>query len=119
MQQLEGGGPRLSAPAAPRSWDGRVVAFERRLSTPACGETNPPKAAQGYNGELAKVVAKDRGRLAYVVRKEGGTLSGSTTSPSSAKARQNAFIDYVLEPAVAARSSPASATPRPTGTCSR
>jgi spermidine/putrescine-binding protein len=62
--------------------------------------------AQGYNGEFAKVVAKDRGRLAYVVPKEGGTLWIDNLA-IPAKARHldaaYAFLDYVLEPAVAAK----------------
>jgi spermidine/putrescine-binding protein len=62
--------------------------------------------AQGYNGELAKVVAKDPGRLAYAVPKEGGTLWIDNLA-IPAKARHldaaYAFIDYVLEPAVAAK----------------
>ncbi|HEY8021966.1 MAG TPA: spermidine/putrescine ABC transporter substrate-binding protein [Thermoanaerobaculia bacterium] len=62
--------------------------------------------AQGYNGELAKVVAKDRGRLAYVVPKEGGTLWIDNLA-IPAKGRHldaaYAFLDYVLEPAVAAK----------------
>jgi len=62
--------------------------------------------AQGYDGELAKVVAKDRGRLAYVVPREGGTLwIDNLAIPKNARhlAAAHAFIDYVLEPQVAAR----------------
>jgi spermidine/putrescine-binding protein len=62
--------------------------------------------AEGYNGELAKVVAKDRGRLAYTVPKEGGTLwIDNLAIPRNARHLDAAyaFLDYLLEPAVAAR----------------
>jgi spermidine/putrescine-binding protein len=62
--------------------------------------------AEGYNGELAKVVAKDRGRLAYVVPKEGGTLwIDNLAIPKNARHLDTAyaFLDYLLEPKVAAR----------------
>jgi spermidine/putrescine-binding protein len=62
--------------------------------------------AQGWNGELAKVVAQDPRRFAYVVPKEGGTLwIDSLAVPSTARHvdAAYAFLDYLLEPAVAAR----------------
>ncbi len=62
--------------------------------------------AQGYNGEIAKVVARDPRRFAYVVPKEGATLAiDSLAIPGGARhpGAAYAFLDYVLEPAVAAR----------------
>ncbi|HVT15054.1 MAG TPA: spermidine/putrescine ABC transporter substrate-binding protein [Thermoanaerobaculia bacterium] len=62
--------------------------------------------AQGYNGELAKVATRDPARLAYVVPKEGSTLwIDNLVIPRSARHRDAAyaFLDYLLEPAVAAR----------------
>ncbi len=62
--------------------------------------------AQGWNGELAKVVAQDPRRFAYVVPKEGGTLwIDSLAMPSAARHPDAAydFLAYLLEPAVAAR----------------
>lgn len=62
--------------------------------------------AQGYNGELAKVVAGAPERFAYVVPKEGGTLwidslAIPKDAPHPAEAHQ--LISYLLEPQVAAR----------------
>ncbi len=62
--------------------------------------------AQGYNGELAKVVAASHGRLAYVVPREGGTLwIDNLAIPARARHLDAAyaFLDYVLQPAVAAK----------------
>ena len=62
--------------------------------------------AQGWNGELAEVVAASQGRLAYVVPREGGTLwIDSLAIPASAQNVEEAheFIRFVLEPEVAAR----------------
>jgi len=62
--------------------------------------------AQGWNGELAKVVAQDPRRFAYVVPKEGGTLwIDSLAIPSTARHLDAAyaFLAYLLEPPVAAR----------------
>jgi len=62
--------------------------------------------AQGYNGELARVVARDPARFAYVVPKEGATLwIDSLAVPRTTRhlAAAYAFLDYVLDPEVAAR----------------
>jgi spermidine/putrescine-binding protein len=62
--------------------------------------------AQGWSGELAKVVAQDPRRFAYVVPKEGSTLwIDSLAIPSTARHLDAAygFLAYLLEPAVAAR----------------
>jgi len=61
--------------------------------------------AQGYNGELAKVVAKDPIHLAYVVPKEGGTLwIDNLAVPKSTRHLNEAYalLDYLMEPDVAA-----------------
>lgn len=62
--------------------------------------------AQGFNGEMAEVVANAPDRLAYVIPKEGGTLwVDNATIPKGARNLDAAyaFLDYVLEPEVAAR----------------
>lgn len=62
--------------------------------------------SQGWNGELAEVVANSSGRLAYVVPKEGGTLwIDNLAIPKAARNVDSAyaFLDYVMEPAVAAK----------------
>ncbi|HKH43249.1 MAG TPA: spermidine/putrescine ABC transporter substrate-binding protein [Thermoanaerobaculia bacterium] len=62
--------------------------------------------AQGWNGELAEAVAASNGKLAYVVPKEGGTLwIDSLAVPATAKNVDSAyaFLQYVLEPEIAAR----------------
>lgn len=62
--------------------------------------------AHGYSGELAKVVAGDPQRFAYVVPKEGGTLwIDSLAIPKDAPhpAEAHELISYLLEPEVAAR----------------
>jgi spermidine/putrescine-binding protein len=61
--------------------------------------------AQGWNGEIAAVVAKEPGRLAYVVPKEGGTLwIDNLAIPRDARNVDAAyeFFNYVLKPEVAA-----------------
>jgi spermidine/putrescine transport system permease protein len=61
--------------------------------------------AQGYSGELARVVADAPQRFAYVVPKEGATLwIDNLAIPATARHRQAAyaFINYLLDPAVAA-----------------
>ncbi|MDP9122491.1 MAG: spermidine/putrescine ABC transporter substrate-binding protein, partial [Acidobacteriota bacterium] len=62
--------------------------------------------AQGYNGELAKVVALAPRRLAYVVPKEGGTLWIDNLALAKSSRHTDAayaFLDYLLLPEVAAR----------------
>jgi spermidine/putrescine-binding protein len=62
--------------------------------------------AQGFNGEMAEVVANAPDRLAYVIPKEGGTLwIDNVTFPKGARNLDAAyaFLDYVLEPEVAAK----------------
>lgn len=62
--------------------------------------------AQGWNGEMAAVVANAPERLAYVVPKEGGTLwIDNLAIPKGARNLDAAyaFLDYVLEPEVAAK----------------
>ena len=62
--------------------------------------------AQGYNGEIAEVVANAPDRLAYVVPKEGGTLwIDNLAIPKGARNLDAAyaFLDYLLEPATAAK----------------
>jgi spermidine/putrescine-binding protein len=62
--------------------------------------------AQGYNGELARVVAKDPARFAYVVPKEGATLwIDSLAVPKTTRhlAAAYTFLDFILDPGVAAR----------------
>ncbi len=61
--------------------------------------------AQGWNGEIAAVVAREPGRLAYMVPKEGGTLwIDNLAIPKGARDLDAAyaFLNYVLEPDVAA-----------------
>ena len=61
--------------------------------------------AQGWNGEIAAVIAKASERLAYVVPKEGGTLwIDNLAIPKTAKNLDSAyaFLDYTLKPDVAA-----------------
>lgn len=62
--------------------------------------------AQGWNGEMAEVVANAPDRLAYVIPKEGGTLwIDNAAIPKGARNvdAAYAFLDYVLEPEVAAK----------------
>jgi spermidine/putrescine-binding protein len=62
--------------------------------------------AQGWNGELAEAVRGVGDRLAYVVPKEGGTLwIDNLAIPKGARNVDSAyaFLDYVMEPEVAAR----------------
>ncbi len=62
--------------------------------------------AQGWNGEIAEVVAHAPDRLAYAVPKEGGTLwIDSLAIPKGARNLDSAyaFLDYAMEPEVAAR----------------
>lgn len=62
--------------------------------------------AQGFNGEMAEVVAASQGRLAYVIPKEGGTLwIDSLAIPAKAQNLDAAheLIQFMLEPEIAAR----------------
>lgn len=62
--------------------------------------------AQGFNGEMAEVVANAPDRLAYGIPKEGGTLwIDNAALPKGARNLDAAyaFLDYVLEPEVAAK----------------
>ena len=62
--------------------------------------------AHGYNGQIAKVVAENPGRLAYVVPKEGATIwVDSVCIPARARHTDAiyAFLDYVMDPRVNAR----------------
>ena len=62
--------------------------------------------AQGYNGQIAKLVAEDPDKFAYVVPKEGATvwidnvaIPAKAQNPDAA----HAFINYLLEPEIGAR----------------
>lgn len=60
--------------------------------------------AQGWSGQFARAIGEDR-RLAYVIPKEGGSLFlDSLTIPASAPHAElaHAFIDFTLEPEIAA-----------------
>jgi spermidine/putrescine-binding protein len=62
--------------------------------------------SHGYNGQLAKLVAKDPVRFAYVLPKEGATIwMDSVCLPARARNVESiyAFLDYILEPEVNAR----------------
>jgi spermidine/putrescine-binding protein len=62
--------------------------------------------AHGYNGQIAKLVARDPARFAYVLPKEGATIwMDSVCLPRGARNVESiyAFLDYILEPEVNAR----------------
>lgn len=62
--------------------------------------------SHGWNGELAEVVARDPKRFAYVVPKEGSTLwidSAAIPAKAGHVAEAYEFLDFVLEPGIAAR----------------
>jgi spermidine/putrescine transport system substrate-binding protein len=62
--------------------------------------------AHGYNGQIAKVVAREPTRFAYVLPKEGATIwMDSVCLPARARNVESiyAFLDYILEPEVNAR----------------
>ncbi len=62
--------------------------------------------AHGYNGQLAKLVAKDPGKFGYVLPREGATIwMDSVCIPARARNVDSiyAFLDYILEPEVNAR----------------
>jgi spermidine/putrescine-binding protein len=110
--ELDGRSLNERDPAALRRAAARLQAQKRLVRTYnssdfanllAAGDVD---LAQGWNGELAKVVAQDPQRFAYVVPKEGGTLwIDSLAIPSTARNLDSAyaFLDYVLQPEVAAR----------------
>jgi spermidine/putrescine-binding protein len=69
----------------------------------ASGDVN---YAHGYNGQIAKLVARQPARFAYVLPKEGATLwMDSVCIPARARNLDSiyAFLDYILEPEVNAR----------------
>ena len=62
--------------------------------------------AHGYNGQLAKLVAKDPRRFGFVLPKEGATIwMDSVCIPARARNIESiyAFLDYILEPEVDAK----------------
>ena len=62
--------------------------------------------AHGYNGQLAKLAAREPSRFAYVLPKEGATMwMDSVCIPARARNLDAiyAFLDYILEPEVNAR----------------
>ncbi len=62
--------------------------------------------AHGYNGQLAKLAAREPARFAYVLPKEGATMwMDSVCIPARARNLDAiyAFLDYILEPEVNAR----------------
>jgi spermidine/putrescine-binding protein len=62
--------------------------------------------AHGYNGQLAKLVARSPGEFAYVLPREGGTIwMDNLCIPAGAHNIDSiyAFLDYILEPEVNAR----------------
>jgi spermidine/putrescine-binding protein len=62
--------------------------------------------AHGYNGQLAKLVARRPGQFAYVLPREGGTIwMDNVCIPAGARNIESvyAFLDYILEPEVNAR----------------
>jgi spermidine/putrescine-binding protein len=59
--------------------------------------------SHGYNGQLAKVVARDPRRFGYVLPREGATIwMDSVCVPARARNVESiyAFLDYILEPEV-------------------
>ncbi len=62
--------------------------------------------AHGYNGQLAKVAARDPAKFAYVLPKEGATLwMDSVCIPARARNVESiyAFLDFIQEPEINAR----------------
>ena len=62
--------------------------------------------AHGYNGQIAKVIAANPGRFAYVIPREGATIwMDSVCIPARARNVDSiyAFLDFILEPEVNAR----------------
>ena len=62
--------------------------------------------AHGYNGQIAKLVAREPGKFAFVLPTEGATIwMDSVCIPARARNVDaiHAFLDYILEPEVSAR----------------
>jgi spermidine/putrescine-binding protein len=62
--------------------------------------------AQGYNGQIAKLVAEEPEKFAYVVPKEGATVwidNVCIPAKSPNVDAAHAFINYLLEPEIGAR----------------
>ena len=62
--------------------------------------------AHGYNGQIAKVIAANPGRFAYVVPKEGATIwVDSVCIPAQARHTDSiyAFLNFILDPKINAR----------------
>jgi spermidine/putrescine-binding protein len=62
--------------------------------------------AHGYNGQLAKLVAREPKKFAYVLPKEGATIwMDSVCIPARARNVEAiyAFLDYIMEPEVNAK----------------
>jgi spermidine/putrescine-binding protein len=62
--------------------------------------------AQGYSGQLAKTIAENPGRFAYVVPREGATIwVDSVCVPAQARHADaiDAFLNFLLDPRVNAR----------------
>jgi len=62
--------------------------------------------AHGYNGQIAKVIAADPGRFAYVIPREGGTIwVDSVCIPARARHTDSiyAFLNFILDPKVNAQ----------------
>jgi len=62
--------------------------------------------AHGFNGQLAKLVATDRAKFAYIVPKEGATLwIDAFCIPAKAKhvAEAHEFLNFLLDPEIGAR----------------
>lgn len=61
--------------------------------------------AHGYNGQIAKAVAENPDKLAYVMPKEGGTIwMDSLCIPAKARnaAAAHQFINFILQPEISA-----------------
>ena len=81
-----------------------------RPTTAGTTRTSWPPAtsiyAHGYNGQLAKLVAREPRQFAYVLPKEGATIwMDSVCIPARARNVEAiyAFLDYIMEPEVNAQ----------------
>jgi spermidine/putrescine-binding protein len=96
---LRQAGDKLKAQKAlVKAYDSDTFAEELRRGTVVL--------AQGYNGQLAKLVAEDPRQFGYVVPREGATVwidnvCIPTKAPNPDAA--HAFINYLLEPDIGAR----------------